>query len=257
MTILCYHSVEPDWESPLAVEPDVFTGQASWLSRHRRVLPLADALPRLDARGWLPRSHAALTFDDGFAALHTHVLPVLIKEGLPATVFLVAETLTPAGRPVDWVDTPGSEPLVTLTLDQVLEMQDAGVDFQSHSWAHRDLTQLTEDECVRDLRDSRELLSDVLGRPVPLLAYPRGRHSPQVRRAAARAGYTHAFALPERAEQVDAYAVPRIGIYRGNGHLTMRVKSTRPYARVRTSDQGARVVGQVRRVAVGLRQQRR
>lgn len=240
MTILCYHSVEPDWNSPLAVTPEAFARQAAWLRRSRQVLPVPDALPRLDARGRLPRGVAALTFDDGFAALHRYVLPVLVREKLPATFFLVAQTLTPAGRPVDWVDTPGAERLTTLTLDQVLEMRDAGVDLQSHSWAHRDLTQLSWEECVRDLRDSRELLSDLLGRRVTLLAYPRGRHHAGVRAAAAAAGYTHAFALPETAEEAGDYAVPRVGIYRGNGAAAVRLKSARPYLRLRTSEPVAR-----------------
>jgi len=235
MTILCYHSVESGWNSPLAVEPDDFAWQTGWLRQARRVLPLATALDRLDRSGRLPRGEVALTFDDGFAALYDEVLPVLRREQLPATVFLVAQTLTPQGQPVDWVDTPGEKPLETLTLDQVLEMQDAGVDFQSHSWAHLDLTQLSEAECVRDLTESRELLSDLLGRPVTTMAYPRGRHAPHVRRAAARAGYTHAFALPEQAEQPSEYAVPRVGIFHGNSPLTVRVKSARSYLPARTS----------------------
>jgi peptidoglycan/xylan/chitin deacetylase (PgdA/CDA1 family) len=240
VTILCYHSVQPAWESPLAVDPEAFARQAAWLGSRRRVLPLGEALPRLDVHGRLPYGQTALTFDDGFAALHAHALPVLTRRRLSATVFLVAQTLTPAGQPVDWVDTPAREPLATLTLDQVREMQDAGVDFQSHSWAHRDLTRLSEAECLRDLQDSRELLSDLLGRAVTLLAYPRGLHDRQVRRAAARAGYTHAFSLPERAEAVDQYAIPRVGIYRGNSLPTVRVKAARPYIRLRTSDRAAR-----------------
>lgn len=253
MTILCYHSVEPDWESPLAVHPHAFAQQAAWVRRNRRVLPLADALPRLDPSGRLPRGEAALTFDDGFAALHEHLMPVLAREKLPATVFLVAQTLTPAGQTVDWVRNPGPKPLSTLTLDQVLEMQDAGVDFQSHSWAHRDLPLLTQEECVRDLRDSRELLSELLGRPVTLLAYPRGLHNQQVREAAAKAGYTHAFALPERAEQPSAFAIPRVGIYRGNGQLTFRVKTARTYGRLRSSERVAGAVSRVKGLARGLR----
>jgi peptidoglycan/xylan/chitin deacetylase (PgdA/CDA1 family) len=248
MTILCYHSVEPDWESPLAVAPDAFARQAAWLSRSRRVLPVAEALPRLDARGRLPRGETVLTFDDGFAAVYDHALPVLVRHQLPATMFLVAQTLTPEGRPVDWVRTPPGEPLRTLTLDQVLEMQDAGVDFQSHSWAHHDLVELTTAECVRDLKESRELLSELLGRPVTLLAYPRGLHDHRVRHAAARAGYTHAFALPEGPEQVDAYAIPRVGIYRGNGPLTVRIKAARPYGRLRASDRVPRIAAGARRL---------
>jgi peptidoglycan/xylan/chitin deacetylase (PgdA/CDA1 family) len=250
VTVLCYHSVQSCWESPLAVEPDAFAQQAAWLRARRRVLPMRTALERLDGGGRLPRGEAVLTFDDGFAALHDQALPVLTRERLPATVFLVAQTLTERGQPVDWVDTPGTEPLRTLTRDQVLEMQDVGVDFQSHSWAHHDLTQLTESECERDLRDSREFLAEVLGRPVTLLAYPRGRHSPHVRRAAARAGFSHAFALPERAEEVDAYAIPRVGIFRGNGQLALRIKAARPYLRLRHSERvtrGARAVQYVAR----------
>jgi peptidoglycan/xylan/chitin deacetylase (PgdA/CDA1 family) len=253
MTILCYHSVEPEWKSPLAVTPEAFAQQAGWLARSRQVVPLRNALPRLDARGRLPRGAAALTFDDGFAALHRYVLPVLTQFELPATVFLVAQTLTPAGRPVDWVDTPGTEPLTTLTRDQVLEMQEAGVDFQSHSWAHSDLTRLSWDECVTDLRDSREFLSDVLGRRVSLLAYPRGLHDAGVRKAAEAAGYTHAFALPETAEQPGDYAVPRVGIYRGNGLTAVRVKAARSYLRVRTSERVVRQARRARRVARGVR----
>lgn len=253
MTILCYHSVEPDWDSPLAVRPEAFRQQAAWLRRSRQVLAVRDALPLLDARGRLPAGTAALTFDDGFAALREHVLPVLTREQLPATVFLVAQTLTPAGRPVDWVDTPGTEPLATLTLDQVLEMQDAGVEFESHSWAHHDLTQLTAEECVRDLRESRELLSDLLGRRVSLLAYPRGLHDATVRQAAAAAGYTHAFALPETAEEPGDYAVPRVGIYRGNGPLVVRVKAARPYLRVRTAEPVVRQSRRVKRLVSAAR----
>jgi peptidoglycan/xylan/chitin deacetylase (PgdA/CDA1 family) len=253
VTILCYHSVQPCWESPLAVEPDAFLRQVDWLREHRRLLPVSEALPRLDASGRLPSGEAALTFDDGFAALHEHLLPVVERTRLPATVFLVAQTLTPQGQPVDWVDTPGTEPLSTLTLDQVLEMQEAGVDFQSHSWAHLRLTELSEAECVTDLRDSRDLLEDLLGRPVTLLAYPRGLHTPHVRRAARRAGFTHAFALPEGREEPEDHAVPRVGIYRGNSQLTLRVKVGRQYLPVRTNETLAGTARRAKRLVHGLR----
>lgn len=235
MTILCYHSVEPGWESPLAVHPDDFALHCSWLARNRAVLPLLEAVHRLDGSGRLPGGSAALTLDDGFAALHEHALPVLSRHRLPATVFLVAETLTPQGRVVDWVDTAPEYSLQTLDLAQVREMQQAGVSFQSHSWAHHDLTQLGFDACVRDLRASRELLEDLLGHPVPLLAYPRGRHDHRVREAAASAGYSYCFALPERPERPGPHAVPRVGVYRGNGLPALRAKCWRPYLRVRTS----------------------
>jgi peptidoglycan/xylan/chitin deacetylase (PgdA/CDA1 family) len=234
MTILCYHAVDPEWQSPLAVPPDVFASHCEWLARRRRVVDLAEAVQMLDSSWRLPRGVTALTFDDGFRGLHDHALPLLTRTRLQATVFLVAETLTPGGRSVDWVETAPPWPLTTLTVEQVLEMQDAGVRFGSHTWAHRKLPMLSEEECVRDLRDSRELLEEILDRPVPFLAYPRGMHDAVVRRAAARGGYTHAFTLPETREPIGRYAVPRVGIYPDNGLRTLAIKTSRAYLRVRT-----------------------
>ncbi|HEX6248378.1 MAG TPA: polysaccharide deacetylase family protein [Nocardioidaceae bacterium] len=234
MTILCYHSVTPGWTSPLAVAPEHFAEHCAWLARRRTVVPLDRAVASLDASGRLPHGVAALTFDDGFRDFHTYAFPVLARYGLPATVFLVAQTLTEHGQRVDWVDTPPAEELQTLDLEQVREMQSAGVGFASHSWSHADLTTLGFDACVRDLRDSRELLESLLGHRVRFLAYPRGRHDATVRAAAERAGYTHAFTLPESRESSGPYAIPRVGLYHGNGVGALRVKAARPYLRVRT-----------------------
>jgi peptidoglycan/xylan/chitin deacetylase (PgdA/CDA1 family) len=150
-------------------------------------------------------------------------------------VFVVADTLTPEGRTVDWVDDPPSAGLRTLSRDQILEMREAGVRFGSHSDRHRDLPTLSDEECLRDLRASRELLEDLLGEPVPLLAYPRGLHDARVRLAAERAGYAHAFTLPETRETYGPYAIPRVGIYPGNGPRGLRAKTSRWYLAVRTN----------------------
>lgn len=239
MTILCYHEVRPGWASPLATDPGSFAEHCAWLATHKTVLPLVQAVGRLDRSGRLPVGETALTFDDGFRGLYDHAFAELRRTGLPATVFLVARTLTPDGRPPDWVDTPPApseaQQLETLSVDQVHEMQEAGIGFGSHSYTHADLTRLTFEECVRDLRDSRLLLESLLGGPVPLLAYPRGRHNAVVRLAAERAGYSHAFTLPERREAAGPYAVPRVGLYHGNSLSDLRVKSARAYLPVRTA----------------------
>jgi peptidoglycan/xylan/chitin deacetylase (PgdA/CDA1 family) len=235
MSILCYHEVDPAWRSPLAVSPDRFARHCAWLSRHRRMISLEDALPALDGSGRWPGRLTALSFDDGFAGLYRHALPILLRYQLPATVFIVAQTLTSGGRTVDWVDDPPSWPLTTLSREQVLEMRAAGVSFGSHSFSHRDLTTLNEDECERDLRTSREVLEEVLGDPVRLLAYPRGRHNKAVRAAAARAGFSHAFALPDGPEPIGPQAVPRAGVWSGDGDVALAVKSTNAYMTLRTS----------------------
>ena len=232
MSILCYHSLDPGWASPLAVPPGVFATHASWLSRKRDVVDAGRAALAMTPHGTLPGKMSALTFDDGYADLYKHALPILARHRMPATVFLVAATLS-EGAAVDWVDDPPAHELRALTADQVLEMQAAGVTFGSHSRAHLDLTALSYEDCVSDLKSSRETLEDVLRRRVTLLAYPRGRHDPDVRRAAAAAGFEIAFSLPDEAEEISRLAVPRAGVYPHNGTATLRVKTARSYVPLR------------------------
>lgn len=234
MTILCYHAIDPDWRSPLALRPCEFERQMAWLAANRRVLSLDQVVARLDASGRLPRGETAITFDDGFRSVLTHALPILRRHHLPATVFVVGETLTAPRRAVDWVDTPPPWPLETLSLDELLALQEAGVSVGSHSYSHRILPSLSEDECEHDLRSSRELLETLLGRAVPFLAYPRGLHDASVRRAAAGAGFANSFSLPESPEPVGPQAIPRVGVYPGTSPRTLRFKTARCYLPVRT-----------------------
>lgn len=235
MTILCYHAVDPGWKSPLSMPVDGFRRHCEWLARHRAVVDLEEAAGKVDARGRLPSGLCAITFDDGLRSVFEHALPALVDFGLPATVFLVAATLSPETQPVDWMDELPRGGLATLTLEQIQEMAGHGVRFGSHSYSHRDLTTLGEDECFTDLSDSKQLLEDVLGRPVPLLAYPRGLHDEAVRKAAQRAGFTHAFGTARRRPSPTRWGIPRMGVYSGDRELKLRIKSSRPYASTRTS----------------------
>ena len=219
----------------MAVSPAAFDQHCRWLATHREVVPLDVALTRMDGNGWVGGDTVALTFDDGLDGVHRFARPILRRYGLPASVFVVARTLLPAHeRPVDWVDDPPSWPLRTMDRDQLLDLLDAGLDVQSHSLHHHDLTSLDGAALDHDLRTSREVISDALGTPVRTLAYPRGRHDAHVRSATQRSGYTIGLALPDRPELVGPYAVPRVGVHGHNGVATVRIKSSPHWTRLRT-----------------------
>lgn len=235
MSILCYHSVDPSWRSELAVTPEEFDRHCAWLARTRRVVDLDRAVSMLDARCRLPAGTVAVTFDDGLSGVASHAAAVLRRHGIAATVFLIADTLTENPSRYEWIKgDPPPEPR-TMTREQVLELRDAGVTFGSHSMHHHDLTTLSDAECAADLSESRQILSDLLGRPVRFLAYPGGRHDARVQRLAVQAGYDASFTLPERREPVGRHAIPRVGIYPGNGTWTIRIKDARWYLPARTS----------------------
>lgn len=198
-------------------------------------MPLSEAVRRLDRSGRLPASVAAVTFDDGFASVLEHALPSLRRHGVPATVFVVARTVAEPAGSIDWIDGTVPSSVRTLSPDEVLALRDAGLEIGSHGFSHRPLIELGDADCRDELRRSREVLEALIGRPVRFLAYPRGGHDQRVRRAAERAGFTHAFALPVTRERAGRYSIPRVGIYRANRLPAVVLKSQRWYLAVRTS----------------------
>jgi peptidoglycan/xylan/chitin deacetylase (PgdA/CDA1 family) len=232
MAILTYHAVNPEWQSPLSVAQDRFESHCAWLSRRHRVVPADEAAGRIVSSGKLPSKIASITFDDGYEDLYDNALPALARHDLGGTVFLVSATLTD-NLSVEWVNSPPGEPLRTLRLEQILEMQEAGVSFGSHSRIHHDLPELTDEECERDLKDSKEALEDLIGRQVSLLAYPRGLHDERVRGAAMRAGYSYAFGSSKPMGPVGRFSIPRVGVYGDDGLPSLALKTLAAYPRLK------------------------
>ena len=93
--ILCYHNVVPREDAQVG-EPGLhlpleqFERQMRWLVAHYDVIPLRELIERLE-RGATLRSAAVVTFDDGYAGVFEHAVPILETLRIPATVFVVAE----------------------------------------------------------------------------------------------------------------------------------------------------------------------
>src|SRR5207248_6316518 len=74
-----------------------FERQMQWLVGHYDVVSLGEFVARASARTSL-RSVATVTFDDGYAGVFEHAVPILAALDIPATVFVVAEAVgDPAG----------------------------------------------------------------------------------------------------------------------------------------------------------------
>lgn len=88
--ILMYHAVIqsplriPDW---CFLDVNVFRMQVKYLKNNFDVVPLSEAVARLEAKA-VRRPTAVITFDDGFQNNYDVAFPILREEGLPATIFL-------------------------------------------------------------------------------------------------------------------------------------------------------------------------
>ncbi|HEX8533049.1 MAG TPA: polysaccharide deacetylase family protein [Allosphingosinicella sp.] len=91
LRILCYHGL---WVTPgheygecTFISPEQFEQRMARLKRSGLpVLPLGEAIDRL-AEGTLPKAAVAITIDDGWVSTFTHMLPVLERYELPATLY--------------------------------------------------------------------------------------------------------------------------------------------------------------------------
>jgi peptidoglycan/xylan/chitin deacetylase (PgdA/CDA1 family) len=86
-----YHRIAYERFDPwgLAVPPDKFAQQLSWLARHRKLISLSE-LAGLHRRGELPDDAVAVTFDDGYACTANVAAPLLHSHDVPATIFISA-----------------------------------------------------------------------------------------------------------------------------------------------------------------------
>lgn len=74
----------------IVVDRDTFAQQMAFLKRRFVVLSLEEFAGRMERRVPFPDSSCLITFDDGWKDNFTNALPVLLRHGLPAVVFLPA-----------------------------------------------------------------------------------------------------------------------------------------------------------------------
>jgi peptidoglycan/xylan/chitin deacetylase (PgdA/CDA1 family) len=199
--ILMYHSI--GGADRLAVRPEAFAEQLAYLSAHGFTPYPFGARTRPADRP------VVITFDDGYADLHEHALPVLRLFGFPATVFVTTGWLRDAGTYA-----AGEAPGRMLTWRQTQELAASGIEIGAHGHSHAELDQLPGAALRTELRLSKDLLQDRLGRAVTTMAYPYGYSSARVRREVRAAGYDAAAAVANAVmpDRHDPLAVPRLTV---------------------------------------------
>ena len=221
--VLCYHAVSASWPDELAVLPDVLVQQVRWLLR--RGLKPGDLDEILAGSRVLH-----VTFDDAYKNVGG-VLPQLLDLGVPVTIF-ACPAFADDGRPFKVPELTErtrafQDDVRAMNWEELRASASMGVEIGSHTVWHPHLTRLGDAELNRELKGSKERIEDELGRPCRFLAYPYGEHDGRVRAAARSAGYQGAFAL--RARGGDRHAIPRVDIYRSDGHLSFALKTSGAY----------------------------
>jgi peptidoglycan/xylan/chitin deacetylase (PgdA/CDA1 family) len=168
LRILLYHRIAAERDL-LAVKPAEFARQMDLLAREGyTVLDIASAWDRFRAGDGEQRV-IALSFDDGYGDFATHALPLLNRHRFRATVF-VCPGLIDGTASMSWYRNP--PPL--LTWKSIVALDGELVRFEPHSVTHPNLTALGSASAAAEIRESKRVLEDRLGRPTRVFCYPGG-----------------------------------------------------------------------------------
>jgi putative peptidoglycan lipid II flippase len=225
--VLMYHSIaRMDQDlNQVCVSPERFAQQLDWLHRNDLRGVSIRELCQARERGAASRL-VGLTFDDGYQDFLTSALPILERYGFTATLFIVAGLL---GGENEWDD---GQRLPLLDTDDLREVRARGIEIGSHGLSHVRLAGLDHATLRREVQDSRELLSGLLGEPVGGFCYPYGSLDGPAIRAVQEAGYDYGCGVKVPSAAVSRFSLPRTHVGERDGHLRLTVKRHlyRPYA---------------------------
>jgi peptidoglycan/xylan/chitin deacetylase (PgdA/CDA1 family) len=167
VVILLYHRVGGGTPLEVDLDPLVFENQIAALSASGRVVSLGDALDALMMPPRPAEPRVVVTFDDGTADFADYVLPIIVRHGVPVTLYVATafveegRSFPDNGRPLSW------SALADACATRL-------VDVGSHTHRHRLLDRLSRPETADELDRSIDLIGARLGRRALDFAYPKG-----------------------------------------------------------------------------------
>lgn len=177
LPILMYHSISSG--NALKVPASEFKAQMTYLKQqHYRTLTTTQAVYALSHHR-LPQAKVVwVTLDDSYADNKTAAWPILKANHQHATINFITGFATHHNH---------------LTLADARQMKASGaIDFQSHTVRHLDLNELTDQQQLTELTNSKRWLDQHLHQKTAVICYPAGRANQATVKAAKQAGYQYA-----------------------------------------------------------------
>lgn len=211
--VLLYHSVggvsgvDYRWD----ISATTFREQIQLLDQRYELVSLETLATEISP----DEKRVALTFDDGFANVYETAAPILREFDVPATVFVCADFLDPAGdsRIGAHHDLGNSGTGSFMTADQLRKLADeARFTIGNHTFSHRNLTKLEQlADVEQEIVSGKEVLEDRLGVTVNQFSYPYGGVDERARDVVSQ---THDIAVTSEQthfrEDVHPLSIPRI-----------------------------------------------
>jgi peptidoglycan/xylan/chitin deacetylase (PgdA/CDA1 family) len=210
ITVLTYHQVEGGTTRAVDLPAALFAEQMRHLAESHRVLRLDDAIDELADGSSTARPGVVVTVDDGTADTTDTLVPILVENGIPATLYL-ATHFVETGEALPW----GARPTSWRALRDAISTGLLGVECHTHS--HPVMHRMDAATAAAELDRSLGLIEDRLGVQARHFAYPRavkpsGAAETEVRRRFRSAAL--ASSRPNRPDSCDVHRLWRTPVQR-------------------------------------------
>ncbi|HEM5145201.1 TPA: polysaccharide deacetylase family protein [Streptococcus suis] len=183
LPILMYHAIhvmapEEEANANLIVDPTTFESHLKALQDAGYYTLSPEEAYKVLTENVLPAGKKVvwLTFDDSLWDFYSYAYPLLKQYQMKATNNVITG-FTEYGQAGH------------LTLDQIKEMQTAGLSFQGHTVNHPDLEYSSIEDQTNELTSSKAYLDSQLNQETIAIAYPGGRYSADTVALTEQAGY--------------------------------------------------------------------
>lgn len=131
------------------------------------VVPLEKILTKLQSNEEIPSNWVALTIDDAYKSFYTNGLKLFKEYGYPFTLFVYVEATN---------DKYGD----FMTWDELKETKKYG-DIELHSYSHKSLVKLLDEDIEKDTKKAIELFEKNMGYKAKIYSYPYGEYDNRVK----------------------------------------------------------------------------
>lgn len=198
--VLMYHAlyrnddksdIDPE-DLPYAVSEECFIAQLDAIAKVG-----AGLFDQTDTPG------VVITFDDGHRSNLEIAAPLLLQRNIPAYFFITSEFI---GKRPGFMDANELKSLAELP----------GMIIGSHGTSHRFFDDMSEDDSISELEQSKQALELLTGLPCESISFPGGRYNAQTLSQMITAGYLQWFGseigLVSQAEQFDMNTGSDLGL---------------------------------------------
>jgi len=257
--VLMYHSID-ETGSLISVSPDTFRRHLQYLkSRGYQAVSMEEYFQEKTSSN---SKKVLITFDDGYQNLHTYALPILKEFSYTAEVFLVTDFI---GKNAEWIVRDKeiiyknifSQLAMTdkekeaeiekfrkisqfklLSWDEIRDMQEQGIGFQSHSHTHPFVSTISGEVLKSELAQSREILEEKLNRKILGFGYPYTDYSnPQALKLLDETQYKGAFIGDQFTEgrmRHSRYLITRIPLWENSTQFDFQFSLSQGYSWYKT-----------------------